>query len=599
MKNFRSTLILSIIVALLTGYIYFFDKGKKSTEERQRTENELFHIEAGEINWLQIKSPGESVTLEKKENQWKITSPIHADADERTIDRYLIDLQYLEVRRKIPQNEIPNGDILKQWGFSNPSLEIYFKTSKETHSLIVGRKTAVSELVYAKTSTGSNGPIYLISSSMAESLKKGLDDLRSRVVFHFNQFSIDKCGIRQLNGPSFSDYIVLKKGKQWELQKPVMARADGSKLEDWFNELHSLRIDKFIADDGSNLNQYGLDSPRYQIWIDQSDKKEEEKLLVGNSLPSDPKELYAKMASSNSVFTIQADAVNKIVQNFSDIRDKHVFPAFSEEQVEKIWFRNKDLKLVYVKKGSDWQNEETEKGLANKNKVNEFIDVLRNLEAKDIKQEQMEVKGYGLENPQEDIEIEFNPGLTTDKSQRIELYLGKDENGLIYAKNSIEPFVYAIKDSFIKTLPKDPWDWKDLSIIQLDPQEISQWDVISGNQSFTVQRKDGKFITTGISGLDEEKAKDCLELLAHLKAVRWVGPPSQGMELSKPQTKITIHAKKNYVVLIGVASPTGGRYALLEGNPIAFELEDSVYKRLVEPLHTKTTVQQAMPQAAK
>jgi len=597
MKNFRSTLILSIIVALLTGYIYFFDKSKKSTEESQRTENELFHIEAGEINWLQIKSPGESVTLEKKENQWKIISPIHADADERTIDRYLIDLQYLEVRRKIPQNEIPNGDILKQWGFSNPSLEIYFKTSKETHSLIVGRKTAVSELVYAKTSTGSNGPIYLISSSMAESLKKGLDDLRSRVVFHFNQFSIDKCGIRQLNGPSFSDYIVLKKAKQWELQKPVMARADGNKLEDWFNELHSLRIDKFIADDGSNLTQYGLDSPRFQIWIDQSDKKAEEKLLVGNFLPSDPKELYAKMASSNSVFTIQADAVNKIVQNFSDIRDKHVLPTFSEEQVEKIWFRNKDLKLAYVKKGSDWQNEETEKGLANKSKVNEFIDALRNLEAKDIKQEQMEVKGYGLENPQEDIEIEFNPGLTTDKSQRIGLYLGKEENGLIYAKNSIEPFVYAIKDSFIKTLPKDPWDWKDLSIIQLDPQEIYQWDVSSGNQSFTVQRKEGKFITTGISGLDKEKANDCLELLAHLKAARWIGPPSQGMELSKPQAKITIHAKKNYVVLIGVASPTGGRYALLEGNPIAFELEDLVYKKLVEP--TKTTVQQAMPQAAQ
>ncbi|QSR88329.1 DUF4340 domain-containing protein [Methylacidiphilum caldifontis] len=601
MKNFRSTLLLFIVTALLIVYISFFDKRIKSTEERQRTENELFHVESSDINWLQIKSPTETVILEKKDNQWKITSPLRVDADERTIDRYLIDLQYLEVRRKISQNEIPKEDILKQWGFSNPSLEVSFRTSKEKYDLIIGRKTAVSELVYAKTSMGTNSPIYLISSSIADSLKKGLDDLRSRVVFHFNPFNIEKCGIRQLSGPSFSDYVVLKKGKQWELQKPVLARADGTKLEEWFNELLSLRIDKFVSDDGSNLNQYGLDSPKYQIWIGQTGKKEEDKLLIGNSVSSNSKEIYAKMASNNSVFILQTDLITRVVQNFVDIRDKHVFPAFTEDQVDKIGFQAKNLKLFYVKKANEWQAEEAgrEMMLANKNKIKDFIESLHNLESHEIKQEQMENKGYGLDNPEETIEMEFNPGITSDKAQKVALYLGKTENGFVYAKNSIEPFVYTLKEDFIKNLPKTPWDWKDLSVIQLDPQEITQWDVSSALQSFSVKRKEGKLVSTGISDMDEEKLKDCLEFLSHLKAVRWLGPPTQGMELSKPQVKITIHAKKNYVLLIGLSLPTGGRSALIEGEPLAFELDESIYKILVSPKSTPNPSQEAQPQASR
>lgn len=597
MKNFRSTLVLFIIAALLIGYISLFDKKIKSTEERQRTENELFHVEASDINWLQIKSQSETVVLEKKDNQWKITSPIHVDADERTIDRYLVDLQYLEIRREIPQTELPKEDIVKQWGFSNPSLEISFKTAKGKYDLIVGRKTAVSELVYARTSLGSNAPVYLISSSIADSLKKGLDDLRSRVVFHFNPFSVEKCGIRQMSGPSFSDYAVLKKGKQWEIQKPVLARADSTKLEQWFNDLLSLRIDKFVSDDGSNLNQYGLDSPRYQIWVGQSGKKDEDKLLVGNSLSSNSKQVYAKMAVNNSVFILETDMINRLVQNFLDIRDRHVFPAFSEEQVDKIGFQGKNLKLFYIKKGSDWQSEETEKGLANKTKIKDFIETLRNLESQEIKQEQMEIKVYGLDNPEEKIEIEFNPGITMDKGQKVELYLGKVENGLIYAKNSIEPFVYTLKEEFTKSLPKTPWDWKDLSVMQLDPQEITQWDVSSSLQSFSVKRKEGKLIATGMADTDEEKLKDGLEYLSHLKAVRWIGP--QGTELSKPQVKITVHAKKNYILLIGPSLPSGGRMALIEGNPLAFELEESIFRVLTSPQKNPSALQEAKPQALR
>lgn len=597
MKNFRSTLVLFIIAALLIGYISLFDKKIKSTEERQRTENELFHVEASDINWLQIKSQSETVVLEKKDNQWKITSPIHVDADERTIDRYLVDLQYLEIRREIPQTELPKEDIVKQWGFSNPSLEISFKTAKGKYDLIVGRKTAVSELVYARTSLGSNAPVYLISSSIADSLKKGLDDLRSRVVFHFNPFSVEKCGIRQMSGPSFSDYAVLKKGKQWEIQKPVLARADSTKLEQWFNDLLSLRIDKFVSDDGSNLNQYGLDSPRYQIWVGQSGKKDEDKLLVGNSLSSNSKQVYAKMAANNSVFILETDMINRLVQNFLDIRDRHVFPAFSEEQVDKIGFQGKNLKLFYIKKGGDWQSEETEKGLANKTKIKDFIETLRNLESQEIKQEQMEIKVYGLDNPEEKIEIEFNPGITMDKGQKVELYLGKVENGLIYAKNSIEPFVYTLKEEFTKSLPKTPWDWKDLSVMQLDPQEITQWDVSSSLQSFSVKRKEGKLIATGMADTDEEKLKDGLEYLSHLKAVRWIGP--QGTELSKPQVKITVHAKKNYILLIGPSLPSGGRMALIEGNPLAFELEESIFRVLTSPQKNPSALQEAKPQALR
>ena len=78
--QFRNTLIVLILLALVGGYIYFFQAGKPEEETVK-----LFQIKADDITKIVLKYPGEEIELQRSGDQWKMVKPIKADADSAAI----------------------------------------------------------------------------------------------------------------------------------------------------------------------------------------------------------------------------------------------------------------------------------------------------------------------------------------------------------------------------------------------------------------------------------------------------------------------------------------------------------------------------------
>ncbi|VVM04532.1 hypothetical protein MAMC_00094 [Methylacidimicrobium cyclopophantes] len=585
MKQFRSGLLLLLVALGLFGYIVLVDRGKQSTEEQLRTEKQIFHFQSQNVTWLRIAASDHSVTLEKKENHWRITSPIRAEADDSAVDRLLTELEFVESERTIPSKELGKVDPLKQWGLAAPSLIVEFRDGKETHGLYIGRKTAVRDLVYAKTAQDSNAPVYLVNSTVADRLDKSVDDLRNRVVFGFDSFFVQRCGVDQ-GGATPLTVEVARQGTKWQLLKPLTARADATKVDEWLSALTTLRVRKFISDDGAALNQYGLASPSDQIWVDQKgEKPKEERLLIGSSVPGDPNDVYAKKVSDSAVFTLPAATVQQLARGFfASVRDRHVVPSFSVSEVSRFEVDQNGRGIGFTKRSAGWTVDGPGyKGVVDRERVEMFLRSLRSLETKSFVQDvPSDLHSFGLDHPEGKVVLQLVEAGGTNAAP-VDLLLGRSDKDGTYVKNSLEPFIYRIASQWLQELPKEAWQWKGLEILQLQPKDVQEVQLSFPSASATIRiSSDGKILVNGAEGAIAQQAKVAVDRLSRLRAVRWLGPARPEFGLSKPEATLLIRAGKTTVVHIGGLLPDGGRAAQIEGDSLAFELSAAEFKGLGE-----------------
>ncbi|MGD9895591.1 MAG: DUF4340 domain-containing protein [Candidatus Methylacidiphilaceae bacterium] len=583
MKQFRSGLLLLLVALALFGYITLFDRGRQSTEEQHRTEKQILRFKSQDVNWLCIAGSGHSVTLEKKENHWRIVSPIRAAADDSAVDRLLTELEFLESERTIPAKELGNADLLKQWGLATPSLTIEFRDGKETRLLAIGRKTAVRDLLYARATQDPNAPVYLVNAAVADRLNKNVDDLRNRVVFGFDSLFVQRCGVDQAGSAPLSVEVV-RQGTKWQLVKPLTARADPAKVEEWLSSLTTLRIRKFVSDDGAALNPYGLASPSDQIWIDQKgEKPAEERLLIGSPVPGEPNDVYAKKLSDNAVFTLPAATVQSLARGFfQDVRDRHVLPSFSVSEVARFEVDQDRRSIAFTKRGQGWTVDgEGYKGLVDGERVEAFLRSLRSLETKTFVQDvPSDLRSFGLDRPDRKVMIQLGEAIGKSPAPT-DLLFGRSDKDGTYVKNSLEPFVYRIDSRWLQELPKDAWQWKSLEVVQMQSKDVQEVKLAFPSSSVTIRTSsDGRILVNGAEGAAAQQAKAAVNDLCSLRAVRWLGPVRPEFGLAKPEATVAIQSARRVVIRIGALLPGGGRAAQIEGDSLAFELSEAEFKKL-------------------
>ncbi|VVM06937.1 DUF4340 domain-containing protein [Methylacidimicrobium tartarophylax] len=586
MKQFRSGLLLLLVALVLFGYITLVDRGKQSTEEQHRTEKQIFRFKSQDVNWLRIAAPDHSVTLEKKDNHWWIASPIRAEADDSAVERLLTEIEFLESERTIPAKEVGSAELLKQWGLAAPSLTVEFREGKETRGLSIGRKTAVRDLLYARAAQNPDAPVYLVNSAVADRLNKNVDDLRNRVVFGFDSLFVQRCGVEQAGSTPLSVEVV-RQGTKWQLLKPLTARADATKVDEWLSSLTTLRVRKFVSDDGAALNQYGLASPSDQIWVDQKGEKPmEERLLIGSPVPGAPSDVYAKKLSGNAVFTLPAAMVQQMARGFfQNVRDRHVVPSFSVSEVVRLQVEQNGKSIGYAKRSQGWSVDgDGYKGIVDPERVEAFLRSLRALETQAFVQDvPSDLRAFGLNHPEGKVLIQTVEAGGSSPTP-VELLIGRSEKDGTYVKNSSEPFIYRIASQWLQDLPKEAWQWKNREVLQLQPKDVQEVRLAFSSSSVTIRiSPDGRILLNGAEGAAAPQAKAVVSRLWQLRAVRWIGPVRPEYGLSKPEATIVIQqASRAMTIRIGALLPDGGRAAQVEGDSLAFEFSAAEFQALGE-----------------
>ncbi|SDU07740.1 protein of unknown function [Verrucomicrobium sp. GAS474] len=638
MKPFRSTLFLLLAVAGLALF-FWLTRDAKGTGEQERAKGKIFDFHGDDVTSLKLKGTDVAVSLEKKDGTWRIVEPVSSEAEREAVLSILGELEFLQPRRTITANQIPDGEkSLAEWGLAPGNGRVDFAGSSNgrafSGTLLIGRKAAIDGLCYAK---GTGPDAYLIATASRDALFKKLDDIRSHAVIHAPAAEVDQCGLRQKTPPQSdapSEFQISRakgagEAAEWRVEKPLSAPASPARVTAWLGLLDALRVKQFISDDAADLSAYGLTAPAAQIWIRRqappskaapakdeknAPKPEPDTLLIGIPVPGVPGEVYAKRTGESGVFTLPAESVAKLLADLPAARDRKVL---SFRAADAVAFRAElpkpsapgALSIVEVKRQGEtgWVfSEATTGGAAGKEadaaQVEGFLKGLSVMEAPlIIRDAASDLRPYGLANGDRAL---IRLVVTVKKGESTEdlvLSLGKIEKPLpplpqtpvLYAVNSAQPFVYGLDIAFLTRFPREAWRWRSPLVLGSDLKEeaiTSVTRVVPGRPPETVKRAGAVFLSDRDGGdgtLQQEKVKEFWSKLAHLATVHWIGAPipAYGLGLAPDAVRITLSLGEGEkkVLILGApvaAVPVGGRAAQIEGESDVFLISEADYALL-------------------
>jgi len=574
----RSTFIYLVLALGMICYLTFIDKKIPGTREQEESDTQLFKFDQEDVTGLEISNVHGVFVFQKKNDHWEITSPVNTLADAATISEVIGALAYAEPQRTIHLDgtDQVNQNNLKEWGLAPYAERAVIHLKDRSLELLVGRKVAINDSVYARTSGHHNAPVRVIPSTVEVALEKSLSDFRSRNVFDFPTDKATRVATSVANTATTpaQECEVQYKGGKWTLQKPLVARATTSDVQDLLEKILALRVTDFVTDDPGNTAQYGLTSPSIVISVTVGDD-DEGILNIGLPVPGKAGQVYAQRLKSNAIFTLDQTAVTDIVKALPNVRDRHVLP-FDPGLATAISFSftGKTTASADLRKDNNtWKVVGASGGSADVGKVSDLLTRLSQLETTPmIKDSAPDPKPFGLDKPTGKISV-----MLPDDKNPLALTLGRSENNLIYVRNSIEPFIYTLPDTTFGLLNNNLY-YRDKRAINLTATKVRSVTITAqGKPSLVLDRSPGGTWTAENAKdrqVDATRADSQASILCDLQAQAWLGAPLPAYGLDKPLLIFAIQtdAPTVTVLKIGAPFPDGGHAAQIKGTNDVFEM---------------------------
>jgi len=579
-RNSSTYVYLAIFLGLFC-YVTFIDKKIPGTKEREEAETQLFQLNPDDVTGLEISNLHGFFFFEKVDGHWEIRKPVNTPADGATVDGVINQIAFAQPVRVIEIDGSSDKDVsnLKDRGLPPTAAErVVMHTQDKDYELLVGRKVAITDDVFARASGRKNEPVRIIPSSIKDTLEKDLSDFRSRNVFDFNSDNVTQVATRIANTPTTpgQQCEIDFKDAKWTLQLPLVARASADEVKALLGKILGARAVDFVTDDASNLSPYGLTAPTATISVTL--KTDEPMVLqIGGLVPGKPDQVYAQRLKSSSVFTLTKSVVDDILKAAPNVRDRHVLP-FDPNKALGLSFSFGARKGQVRADHALWNTVGANEGSADVGKVTDLLAKLSQLETTPVlKDSATDLKSFGLDKPQGKITIdspEFKPGPS------LTLFIGKADNKLLYVRNSAEPFIYTVPDDSFDALPAGNLALRDARAINLKREAVKTMTIVAGSAPPLVLTRSpgGTWSAANVKDrmVDSMKAETQASLFCQLQAQQWLGPVLPAYGLSKPALTISILADRPAptILRIGATLPDGGRAAQVDGDPTVFELSD-------------------------
>ena len=100
--NWRNTLILATIALAGVAYFKFFEMKRPSTEEALRQSQNMVNFDRTKIDGIVIQNGDQKIEIRRKENKWRLETPIKDQADGTLVESLLADLENWQKEGAIP-----------------------------------------------------------------------------------------------------------------------------------------------------------------------------------------------------------------------------------------------------------------------------------------------------------------------------------------------------------------------------------------------------------------------------------------------------------------------------------------------------------------
>ncbi len=446
--RYRYTIAAALIFVALLAWVL--------TQERGRVpeKGEVFKLDVKRVTRLEIHpKDGKVITLEKRGDQWWITSPFEGWADKDEVERMARTI--CELKPDHRPDEDPNK---KEFGLQQPEMvvKMWYDGGKKKVELAIGAETPVGSQRFAKIE-GKKG-LYLVSSYVKTDLDKKPEDLRDKKLAHYDQDDIQTVELQTEHGKF--KFVARQTGekREWYLEEPIKTKADHWTVDTIVTRPKEVEARDFEAVP-KDLSKLGLDKPKVKLVLHAKDGKsytillgKKEKRLVKKQWGEGKEEqeiVYAMLQGRPEVLLVEANFLDDLDKDLMALRDKHVV-EFDRDKVKAIRVqRKKGLSFVLAKRGDQWYLDSPQAGKAKQTKVDDILWDLEDLETTEFIEKPEDLKQYGLAVPDTVVTLEMTDGDT------IKISFGyKTKDGRYYCKTNKSDTVYVVSDLLLSALPE-------------------------------------------------------------------------------------------------------------------------------------------------
>jgi hypothetical protein len=298
-----------------------FSSSKTSFEKSvfDLRDKKLLRADTDKTSRLVLHTGGQSIEFGKNgEASWQILKPQPLRADNFTVGDLARAAENAEMTAVTEQGDATDS----KHDFTKPLAAVELVDEAGPHTLTVIQE---GEQYYARSSDLEG--VYEVSSTLAQSLGKKLEDFRNKKLFDFGFTDPAKLQLRN-GGTSLT---VEKKDDKWVLASDGGRELDSPKVQALIDGLRNLAATSFVSDNAAEQSKYGLGSPAIEAEVTPAQSDATEKVVI--TAPS-AERVYAARQGQPTTYEVENSAVAEIQRATEDLLAKEE-PAEEQGGSEK------------------------------------------------------------------------------------------------------------------------------------------------------------------------------------------------------------------------------------------------------------------------
>lgn len=579
----RTTLTLFILAASLFAFLYFYESKLPGTRDAEDQKSRVMQLDRDNVDAVTITNKDDRIELRKQDNEWFVEKPVKDRADAGVVAALFTSAETLKKEAVIgADGDKPD---FKEYGLGNAALRLKFGGKKAPPEIWFGKDAAVEGKVYARLEKGDEA--FLVSADLKNQLTRKADDFRDHRLTDLTAAQIQKFTIKGNTG----EIELEKKGDHWQLNKPLSARADDSKVADTIAQALTTRIDSFVSETEAAAS--GLNESRGTLAFHAEGEDKPTLLHVGRASATDAEKVFARLSNRDSVYLLPSKIEDVLNLKPNDLRDKHLVRV-EPDMIDRIHIEPAGgPKTVLARKQEDWTIHSAGDRPANSDEIRRLLEDLRGATvtafASDVASD---LAKFGLDQPSLQVTFSAFASENTAESSAgdnpiVSIHFGKTEGDQVFARLDNEPFVVSVPAGIKERVFTNPAQWQNVVIFKLKPDGITELQVSKAGRPAVTLSRTGKTWKTAADGaaVHENHVQSLLNTLAALRAARWASSADVAAGGEKLDLAIAFTADgKSQKLQIGGATPDGMWVATADGVEGTFVLPRPDVEALQLPL---------------
>src|SRR5262245_33808230 len=177
--NWRNTLILAIVALAVFDYLIFIEVKRPGTEEAEREEKKMVNFDRTKIDGIVIQNGDQKIEIRRRDNKWRLETPIKDQADGALVESLLSDLENWQKEGTIPAKEIgADKSKLAEYGLNKPKLKLKLLGHDRPPEILLVKDAAMGGRMYMRFENSKQ--TFLASQSVKKDIDEKPEEFRDR-----------------------------------------------------------------------------------------------------------------------------------------------------------------------------------------------------------------------------------------------------------------------------------------------------------------------------------------------------------------------------------------------------------------------------------